>query len=338
MKLRPPLRQVVPLVLPAVYLVGLQQRNDLLLLVPACVLFLLTPLLDAALPRDRSKGNAFGPSPIALPTLYVLLHAASLIATAGLVANSAGLMTATVCVASLGAIGAVSITASHELLHGRSRWGRRTGRFGMLMVAYGHFEIAHLHGHHRNAATLTDHSTAWHGESLYHYLVRTVPTCFGFARAEARRRGWRWSTHRPLSPGRSLLLAAGIALALVGLGGVPMLAIHAGHAVLAVGLLEATSYIQHYGLLRPPGEPGSHFAAAHAWDSDHAMSNALLFRLPRHADHHLVPGRGYGQLALQDGARPLPAGYPSMILLALLPPLWRRVMDPLLARAAKHGD
>ena len=56
-------------------------------------------------------------------------------------------------------------------------------------------------------------------------------------------------------------------------------------------------------------------------------SNVLLYHLQRHSDHHANPTRRFQALRHFDEAPQLPTGYAGMILLALVPPLWRRVMD-----------
>lgn len=327
------LRFAAPLLLPASYLLGILSGSSPLLLGAAVLLFVATPVLDEILPRSRASNAAGGVAPTLLPTLYVALHAACLLAMAlALRADEYDLPTAVAATLSLGAVGGVSITASHELLHGSSRWGRRMGRVGMHLVAYGHFEIAHLYGHHRHACTARDHSTAWRGESLYGYLKRTIPGCFAFAREEAARRRGNDVGRKLLSPRLSLVSSSGIALLLALFGGPGMLAVFLGHAAIAVLLLESTSYVEHYGLIRRTDDGASErFTSRHAWDSEHAMSNALLFHLPRHADHHLHCGRDFLRLEADRAARALPTGYPSMILLSMVPALWRRVMDPLLA-------
>jgi len=326
-------RHAVPLLMPTSYLLALQTTSAVALAIPAFGLFALTPVLDVLLPRDRSAGGDGRRLQTIVPGAFVVLHALCLLLTA--VRAASGTLDwalAAAATASLGAIGGVSITASHELLHGPSRPGRCVGRFGMLLVAYGHFEISHLYGHHRHAGTAIDNSTAWRGESLFRYLRRTIPACYRFARAEAKRREWGWSLRRPLSPGRASIVSAVLATGLAILGGPTMLVLHLAHAAVAIFLLEATSYVQHYGLRRDEanGDP-DRIAAWHSWDSDHAASNALLFRLPRHADHHLHAGHGFAELSLVPGAAPLPGGYPAMILLATVPPLWRATMDRALA-------
>jgi alkane 1-monooxygenase len=57
------------------------------------------------------------------------------------------------------------------------------------------------------------------------------------------------------------------------------------------------------------------------------MNNAALFNMGRHSDHHRRTVRPYEQLEPVSGAAELPSGYAGALLRALIPPLWRRVMD-----------
>jgi alkane 1-monooxygenase len=112
-------------------------------------------------------------------------------------------------------------------------------------------------------------------------------------------------------------------------------------AVFGFSLLEIVNYLEHYGLLRqkvdePLARRGSNSANGryerctpqHSWNSDHVVTNIFLYHLQRHSDHHANPTRRYQTLRSFDGAPNLPSGYASMILLTLIPPLWRKVMDP----------
>ena len=67
---------------------------------------------------------------------------------------------------------------------------------------------------------------------------------------------------------------------------------------------------------------------SHSWNSNNIASNVLLYHLQRHSDHHANPTRRYQTLRDFEESPALPTGYAGMILLALVPPLWRRVMDP----------
>jgi alkane 1-monooxygenase len=100
-------------------------------------------------------------------------------------------------------------------------------------------------------------------------------------------------------------------------------------AVFGFSLLEVVNYLEHYGLLRQKREDGRYERTRpeHSWNSNNVASNVLLYHLQRHSDHHANPTRRYQALRHFDEAPQLPTGYAGMIVLATIPPLWRRVMD-----------
>ena len=55
-----------------------------------------------------------------------------------------------------------------------------------------------------------------------------------------------------------------------------------------------------------------------------------MINLQRHSDHHYKPDRPFPLLQTysEDEAPQLPAGYPVMTAAAMVPPLWRRMMNP----------
>ena len=107
-----------------------------------------------------------------------------------------------------------------------------------------------------------------------------------------------------------------------------------GAAVVGFLLLETVNYVEHYGMQREllPNGRYERVSRRHSWTSDHPVSRALLFELPRHADHHAHAGRPYGSLRHFSDAPQLPTGYAGMVLLALVPPLYFRVMDEAIDR------
>jgi alkane 1-monooxygenase len=127
--------------------------------------------------------------------------------------------------------------------------------------------------------------------------------------------------------------------ALLGVYGAAILPWLVVQAVVGFTLLEAVNYLEHYGLERRRLPDGRYERCnvTHSWDSDHLASNILLFHLQRHSDHHTHPGRRYQVLRHQPEAPRLPHGYAAMILLALVPPLWRRVMDPRVEASRASG-
>jgi alkane 1-monooxygenase len=102
----------------------------------------------------------------------------------------------------------------------------------------------------------------------------------------------------------------------------------------AVSLLEAVNYLEHYGMLRPKGSDGRYekVLPIHSWNSAHRLTNYFLFNLQRHSDHHYRPNRRYQILRDFRESPQLPNGYAGMVLLTLVPPLWRRIMDRRLDR------
>jgi alkane 1-monooxygenase len=64
----------------------------------------------------------------------------------------------------------------------------------------------------------------------------------------------------------------------------------------------------------------------HSWNSDHVVGRLMLFELSRHSDHHYLASRKYQVLRHHDNAPQMPTGYPGMMLLALVPPLWFSIM------------
>ena len=235
---------------------------------------------------------------------------------------------------SLGAIsGAGGITIAHELVHRPGRFHRALAELLMTCVGYQHFCIEHVHGHHRRACTPEDPVSARRGESIYAFFVRAIVLGMRSAwriEAERCRRAGVGAldprNRRLRYPASFLLLVAAVGL----LAGPWGLALFLGQALVAVLLLESADYIEHYGLERRrlPDGRFERMGPQHSWNSTHRMTSAFLFHLTRHSDHHFIASRPYDQLRARPDAPSLPAGYPTMMLLAYLPPLWFRVMDP----------
>lgn len=243
---------------------------------------------------------------------------------------------------SLGAATGVSINTAHELGHKTHRGERWLAKLTLAPVAYGHFFVEHNRGHHVRVATPPDPASARFGESFWAFLPRTVAG--GIASA------WRLEARRLRQDGRSVwsprnevlhawaISAAlwGVALACCGPRVIPFLLIQAAYGA---SLLEVVNYVEHYGLgrRRLPNGRYERCSPEHSWNSNHVVTNLFLYQLQRHADHHAHPTRPYQALRHFAHAPQLPSGYATMILLAYLPPLWFRVMNP---RVAAHygGD
>jgi alkane 1-monooxygenase len=204
-------------------------------------------------------------------------------------------------------------------------------------VSYGHFTIEHNRGHHQRVATREDPASARYGESYWAFLPRTLAGSYAHAwRLEVARLAplelpwWHWRNEMVWATLLPPLLAAALAAAF----GTLAAAFFFGQSAMAMALLEAVNYVEHYGLERarlPDGryEPVSE---RHSWDANQVLTNSFLIHLQRHADHNLNPLRPYAALQPRAGSPKLPTGYTGMLPLAAVPPLWFAVMNPRVPR------
>lgn len=236
-------------------------------------------------------------------------------------------------VLSMGVVaGSGGINVGHELGHRARRFEQVLAWLLLLPSLYLHFFIEHNLGHHRWVGTEKDPATARKSEWLYAFWLRSLAGGWLSAwRIEAsllRKQGHgslHWRNRMLWFQGAQLLyLSAWYAWA-----GLPGVALALGVALAGALLLETINYIEHYGLVRRM-LPGGHYEPvlpAHSWNSDHHVGRILLYELSRHSDHHYRASRKYQILKHFDDSPQLPQGYPACMLLALLPPLWFRVMD-----------
>ena len=243
--------------------------------------------------------------------------------------------------------GQVSHPNAHELIHRPGRWLRRLGAAIYVSLLFGHHVSAHLRVHHVHVATRRDPNSAPRGMGFWRFWGRAGPGSFRAGlRAEtaARRRRMRGRADLRAGPDwrhpyvawiGGALLCLGIAWALAGPAGV---AIYLGLAIYAQAQILLADYVQHYGLRRAENGAGRAEPAGprHSWNARPWASAAMMLNAPRHSDHHLNPGRVFPALRLDPAAMPvLPYSMPVMAVIALWPPLWRRVMDPLVAQWAQ---
>ncbi len=237
---------------------------------------------------------------------------------------------------SVGAAGGIlAINPAHELIHRSSPFQRRCGGWLLAAVCYGAFKIEHVRGHHLWVGTDRDTASAYLGQNLYHFIIRSVAGTLSNALrlenkrcANARHQGLARILHNEFWQlnALSVLFAAAIYL-IDGWRGVGFFALV---SLIAVLELEIINYIEHYGLRRKRGADGRYepVTEQHSWNVNQPIANSFLFNLQRHSDHHMNPGREYLALRSLDKAPQLPAGYGSMVLLALIPPLWFKIMNP----------
>jgi alkane 1-monooxygenase len=271
-----------------------------------------------------------------VPAQYAALVAACVVWTRG----DLGPFARIGLVLTAGLVNGIAINTAHELGHKRESVERWLSKVALAPTGYGHFFVEHNRGHHVRVATPEDPASSRLGESYWRFWRRTVPGSFRSAwhletsRHRLRSRTpWTWRNDILNAWAMTLILYA----ALVALFGPGVLGLLALQAVIGFSTLEAVNYLEHYGLRRQRNEAGRYEKVdpRHSWNSDRLLTNVFLFQLQRHSDHHANPLRRYQTLRSFDISPQLPAGYASMLVLALIPPLWRRVMDP---RVLAHYD
>src|SRR6476660_6762851 len=235
----------------------------------------------------------------------------------------------------LGTLNGVAINTAHELGHKKEHAERWLSRIALAPTGYGHFFIEHNRGHHVRVATPEDPASARLGESFYEFWPRTVGGSLRSAwnlekRRIARRHQHPWRLSNDVL--NAWLMSAVLWAALVawlGVGITPYLVVQ---AVVGFSLLEVVNYMEHYGMLRQKVGVGEReryerVDPSHSWNSNNIATNVLLYHLQRHSDHHANPTRRYQTLRDFEESPVLPTGYAGMIVLALVPPLFRKAMD-----------
>ncbi len=231
--------------------------------------------------------------------------------------------------------GTIGINYSHELMHQKSRSERWLGDLLLAMVLYSHFRSEHLLVHHRHVGTPRDPVTARYNEGFHRFYPRVLRQClisaFRAERDKLARKDRPW-TDRSNPFWRYWALQTGMLILAALIGGWPGLALFLLQAGVAIWQLELVNYVEHYGLTRKHLGEGKyeHVLPRHSWNASQKASNWLLINLQRHSDHHYKPNRRFPLLQnhAQEDAPQLPFGYPVMTVAAMIPPLWRRVMNP----------
>lgn len=228
--------------------------------------------------------------------------------------------------------GGAGINIAHEMMHKNDPVQQFLSRILLVTVCYGHFFIEHVKGHHVRVGTPNDPATAYLGESIYHFLPRTLiggfRSAFNLEKKRLERKGYNV---RGIHNHFWWIIIAPICLAFACFiyGGFLGLAFFLLQSATAITVLEIVNYIEHYGLERKKLANGQYekVAPRHSWNANHWFSNMILFHLQRHSDHHTYGARPYQILRHVDDGPQLPSGYLGMLPVSLVPPLWRFIMD-----------
>ena len=237
----------------------------------------------------------------------------------------------------------IAFTVAHELLHGHSWLEKAAANALLAPLAYMHWTKSHLM-HHVKVATPEDPSSARKNESLFSFIPRSIigNVIDGYSAEAARRKKKNipfWDTrNRALWWAGSPLLLATATTAVYGLKGLAYLSLQ---AIVGILMLEVVNYIEHYGLVRKKVRNSGRYERVqpkHSWNASTIFTNAVTFRLQRHSDHHAHEHVPYQLLQDIPEAPQLPAGYPAMMLLATIPPLYFKVMNPRVEKAEAERE
>ena len=231
--------------------------------------------------------------------------------------------------------GTIGIVYAHELMHQKNALERWLADLLMNSTLYGHFRSEHLLVHHSWVATPRDLVSARYNQGFWHFFWRVL-TLGPKSAWQAETRKLARAGRKPLDRSNPFWRYAALQLAMlafaVAIGGWQGLLLFMWQALVAVWQLELTNYVEHYGLTRKHLGEGryEHVQPRHSWNSSHTVTNWLMINLQRHSDHHYKPDRRFPLLQTydQDEAPQLPAGYPLMATVALVPSVWRRWMNP----------
>ncbi|MFY8192945.1 MAG: alkane 1-monooxygenase, partial [Limnohabitans sp.] len=313
---------------------------------PFVFLYVAVPLLDALLGEDRSNPPEWAVTQLEADPFYRYLtyalvpvlwgsfvFAAWFVATRELVWHAQLAM-----VLNAGIVGGFAINLGHELGHKHNRLEKTLALLALAPSGYGHFSAEHNRGHHTEVATPEDTASARMGESIWQFFWREMPG--------GARRAWYFESQRLQDKGLStwslrnqilqgLIITSVLWLALVLWLGLQVLPFLLAVAAWTNFQLTSANYVEHYGLLRVKQADGQYERCqpCHSWNSNHVLSNWILFHLQRHADHHAHASRRYQALRHFEDAPQLPSGYSGMFLLAYVPSLWFAVMNPRLLDA-----
>ncbi len=229
-------------------------------------------------------------------------------------------------------LGVNGINVGHELGHRQNTKERFLGKALLLPSMYMHFYIEHNHGHHLHAATPEDPATARYNQSVYSFWFTSITRQYVSA----------WRIQQKLLKNQSLsflsikndmlwyhVIQLGYLSVIFGVFGSLGLLFAGVSAIVGFLLLETVNYIEHYGLLRLKKSSGRYerVKEMHSWNSNHVIGRIVLYELTRHSDHHYKSSKKYQVLDCHNESPQMPFGYPTSMVLAMLPPLWFSIMN-----------
>ena len=235
------------------------------------------------------------------------------------------------------------INVGHELGHRKSLIARTCSKLLYLPCQYMHFYIEHNFGHHINVATPEDPATARYKQTVYSFWITSVIRTYVSA-WEIQLKLLKVSKRSFFSIKNDMvfytLFQLSFLLFIYYNFGLYLTLLSIVMSVVSFLFLETINYVEHYGLLRKK-EPSGRYERVkphHSWNSNHTIGRIVLYELTRHSDHHFKSSKKYQILESLDECPHLPHGYPTSILLSLIPPLWFSIMNPLVRTHMGYSD
>ena len=228
--------------------------------------------------------------------------------------------------------GVLGINVAHELGHRRTKYEKLLAKTLLMTSLYPHFFIEHNYGHHKNVATAADPASARYNELLYAFWLRSIVGSYLHAwKFESERLARKKTSALSLNNEmvRFTIIEIALLVAIFLLFGIAVLVGFLIAALFGILLLETVNYIEHYGLSRKLVTDTRYEKTTpiHSWNSNHILGRIFLFELSRHSDHHAYPHKKYQVLESYEECPQMPTGYPGMMLLSTVPPLWFWVMN-----------
>ena len=314
--------------------------SGILTFLPALYLFIAIPFFELILKVDKSNLSEQEKVLAANDSFYSILLYLMLPVQFGFLVyfmfNIQDAQSTSVLIgrsSSMGLIcGVLGINIGHELGHRSNRFERCIGELLLLSSLENHFLPYHNRGHHTNVGTKSDPATARRDEWLFVFWFRSQIGSYIQAWKIEITRMKIMKKHVFSLENKMIqytLLHSLFLGSIYAYFGLTVLIYFLFAALVGILLLETVNYIEHYGLYRQQRENGNYeqVKRKHSWNSNHVIGRAVLFELSRHSDHHFKADRPYQLVETSDDSPVMPTGYPGMMVLAFIPPLFFKVMN-----------
>lgn len=226
--------------------------------------------------------------------------------------------------------GISGVVVAHELMHRPQASMQCLARLMLLSLCYDHFALVHKQGHHRGVKQYEDFTTARLDESFQAYWQRVYWRQLQYAWQVAQtqlldegRRLNHWAFWRNQVV-RGFLLEVLIVLLIFWQFGWLASALFLYQAFIAVRIIEAINYVQHWGLTDP------RYSYSFGWVNDGLVTYYLLLGLSHHIGHHQDESQAYYAIPYSAQGPKMPHGY-------LVMNLWIKLHNPSYQRMARQA-